>query len=66
MIFEENSLLLFLNKCGNICIKFICFSGSDVIELEIKVNFLIKPFSYMNRNVRTKMLRMKKNLLKMK
>ena len=36
------------------CIAIVCFSGCDVINLEINLIFLIKPFFYMTRKSRQK------------
>ena len=39
---------------GNMCIAIVCFPGCDVINLEIKLIFLIKPFSLHDQKVKTK------------
>ena len=36
------------------CIVIICFLVSDVINFEINLSFLIKPFFYMTKKVKTK------------
>ena len=33
----------------NMCVVVICFPGCDVINLEINLIFLIKPFFFMNK-----------------
>ena len=38
----------------------ICFSSFDVINLEMYFGFFIKPFSYMPKNVKTKVQILKK------
>ena len=35
-------------------IAIVCFPGCDVINFEINLIFLIKPFFYMNKNSRQK------------
>ena len=45
---------LLLELLNNICIVIICFPVCDVINFEINFGFLIKPFSYMTKNVETK------------
>ena len=39
---------------GNMYIVIICLLVCDIINFEIKLSFLIKPFSYMTKKVRTK------------
>ena len=39
---------------GNMCIEVICFPGCEDVNLEIMLRFLIKPFSYTTKKVRTK------------
>ena len=48
------SLPLLLEMLGNMCIVLVCFPGCDIINFEINLGFLIKPFSYMTKEVRTK------------
>ena len=38
----------------NMCAVVICFPGCDVINLEINLIFLIKPFFFMNKISRQK------------
>ena len=38
----------------NMCVVVICFPGCDVINLEINLIFLIKPFFFMNKISRQK------------
>ena len=40
------SLLLLLEMLGNMWIVFVCFPCCDVINIEIILSFLIKPFSH--------------------
>ena len=47
-------LSLLLEVLGNLCTVFICFPVWDVKTFEINLNFLIKPFPYMTKTVRTK------------
>ena len=47
-------LLLLLEIIGNICIAIICFPGCDVIDFEINLIFLIKPFFYMTKETKQK------------
>ena len=44
---------------GNMCTAIVCFPGCNVINFEIDLIFLIKPFFYM-----TKMLRLELNILR--
>ena len=46
--------IIFLEISGNMCIVIICFSACDVINFEINLSFLIQPFSYMKKQVKTK------------
>ena len=39
---------------GNMCIAIVCFTGCDVINFEIYLIFLIRPFFYMTENLRQK------------
>ena len=39
------SLPLLFKILGNMCTVFVCFPGFEVIKFEIKIIFLIKPFS---------------------
>ena len=34
---------------GNMCIAIVCFLGCDIINFEINLIFLIKPFLYMTK-----------------
>ena len=43
-----------LEILGNVCIAIVCFTGCDVINLEINLIFLIKPFFYMTEKLRQK------------
>ena len=45
---------LLLKILGNMCIVITCFPVDDVINFEISLNFLIKPFSCMTKKVRKK------------
>ena len=45
-------LSLLLEILGNMCIVIICFACDDIINFEINLKFLIKPFSYMTKKVR--------------
>ena len=51
-------LPLLLEILVNRCIAIVCWPGCDVIEFEIDLIFLIKPFSYMLslKNIKTKIL----------
>ena len=42
-------LLLVLEMLGNICIVIICFPVCEVMNFEINLSILIKPFSYMTK-----------------
>ena len=44
------SLPLLMEISGYICIVIICYPVCDVINFEIYLSFLIKPFSYMTKN----------------
>ena len=46
--------IIFLEISGNMCIVIIFFSACDVINFEINLSFLIQPFSYMKKQVKTK------------
>ena len=39
---------------GNMCTVIVCFPGYDVINFEITLSLLIKPFSHVTKRVRTK------------
>ena len=69
MIFQENFFLmlysinrtyfiiwlpLLLEVLGNMCIVIACFPGRDVMNFEINLNFLIKPFFYIIKKWRQK------------
>ena len=45
-------LALLLEILGDMCIAIIYFSGCDVINFEINLIFLIKPFFYITKNSR--------------
>ena len=47
-------LSLRLEELGNIFIVIIYFLACDVIDFEIDLKFLIKPFSHMTKKVGTK------------
>ena len=47
-------LPLILEILGNVYIAIVCFPGYDIINFEIIFIFLIKPFSYMQKNWRQK------------
>ena len=47
-------LSLLLEILGNMCIAIICKPGCDVINSKINLIFLIKPFLYLSKNVKTK------------
>ena len=47
-------LPLLLEVLGNICIAIVCLQGCDVINFKINMIFLIKPFLYMTKKVKTK------------
>ena len=48
------SLLSLLEILGNMCIAIACFPGCDVINFDINLIFLIKPFFYMTNSSRQK------------
>ena len=48
-------LSLLLEILSNICIAIVCFLSWDVINLEINLVFLIKPFLYMTKIRRQKL-----------
>ena len=39
---------------GNMCITIVCFTSCDVINFEIDLIFLIRPFFYMTKTLRQK------------
>ena len=47
-------LLLLLEILSNMCIAFVCYPGCDVMDLEIKLIFLIEPFFLHDQKVMTK------------
>ena len=47
-------LPLLFKMLGNMCIVILCLSGCDVMNFEINLSFLIKPFPSMTEKVRTK------------
>ena len=59
-------LPLLLEILGNMCIAIVCKPGCDVINFKINLIFLIKPFFYMTKNVKTKteICRERKELLR--
>ena len=46
-------LPLRLEILGNMCNVIICFPVCDVVNFDINLNFLSKPFSYITTKVRT-------------
>ena len=54
LLTDRISLSGCLEIFGNIGIVIICFLVCDIISFEINLTFLIKPFSYMTKKVRTK------------
>ena len=49
------------------CIAVVCFPGCDVINFEISLIFLIKPFFYIDQKIKTKIeYLVKKRAFKMK
>ena len=47
-------LPLLLETLGHVFVTIICFPGCDIINFEINLVFLIKPFFYMTENSRKK------------
>ena len=43
----QNFIVLLLEILGNMCIAVVCFPGCDIINFEINLTFLNKPFFYM-------------------
>ena len=43
----QNFIVLLLEILGNMCIAIVCFPGCDIINFEINLTFLNKPFFYM-------------------
>ena len=39
-------------KLGNMCIAVVCFPGCNVINFEVNLILLIKPFVYMTKKAR--------------
>ena len=48
-------LSVHLEILGNMCVAVVCFSGCDVVNLEIKLIYLIKPFFYLSKKLREKL-----------
>ena len=48
----SSSDCLYFLRYWVICIVIICFACDDIINFEINLKFLIKPFSYMTKKVR--------------
>ena len=48
-------LSLLLEMLVNVCIAIVCLPGCDVIDFEINLIFLTKPFSYMTKKSRHKL-----------
>ena len=46
---ENTGLPLLFEILSNMCIAIVCFPGCNVINSEINLIFLIKPFSYMTK-----------------
>ena len=49
------SLSLLLEILGNMCIAIACYPFCDLIDFEIYLNVLIKPFSYMTKTLAQKL-----------
>ena len=47
-------LLLLLEILGGVCTAIVCFPGCDVINFEINLILLIKPFFYLTQKSRQK------------
>ena len=47
-------LSLFLETLGNMCIAIVCYPGCDVMDFEINLIFLIKPFFLQDPKVMAK------------
>ena len=47
-------LFLILEILGNMRIAIVCIPGCDVINFEINLVFLIKPFFYMTKKLKQK------------
>ena len=45
-------LPLLLEILDNTCVAIVCFLGCDVMNFEINLIFLMKPFSYMTKTLR--------------
>ena len=54
LLTDQISLPLLLKILVNLCIASVCESGCDVINFEINLIFLIKPFFYMKKKSRQK------------
>ena len=48
-------LPLLLEILGNMCIAIVCYPGCDVMDFEINLIILIKPFFYMRKKSRQKL-----------
>ena len=51
---------------GNMCVAIVCFPDCDVINFEINLIHLIKPFSYMTKTSRQKFKYLEKRAFKLK
>ena len=49
LTYKNTRLPLLFEILGNICIAAVCEPGQDVINFEINLTFLIKPFFYMTK-----------------
>ena len=48
-------LPLLFEILGNMCIAIVCYPGCDVMDFEINLIILIKPFFYMRKKSRQKL-----------
>ena len=55
LLTDQISLPLFFEISGNVFIVIVCVPDCDIIIFEIFISFLIKPFPYLTKRVRTKM-----------
>ena len=49
------SLFLLLEILGNMCIAIACYQFCDLIDFEIYLSVLVKPFSYMTETLAQKL-----------
>ena len=49
-------LPLLLDILGKMCIAIVCYPGCDAVGFEIKRPFLIKPFFFMKKTLRQKII----------